>query len=107
MFTRIVELTSKAGKTEELIRVMSERVLSILKDQPGFLDQITLISDYDPHRIVAISFWKNRQQGEAYQREEFKRVTGIIINLIEGIPLVRTFGVEHSTLYKLRAAQAA
>lgn len=87
MYTRIMELTSKAGKTEELIRVMSEKVLLILKDQPGFLDQVTLISDYDPTRIVAISFWSTRQQGEVYQREEFRRVTGIIINLIEGIPL--------------------
>jgi hypothetical protein len=56
MFTRIVEVTSKAGKARDLTRTVSEKVLTILKNQPGFMDEITLVSDEDPNRILAISF---------------------------------------------------
>jgi hypothetical protein len=47
VFTRIVEVTSKAGKARDLTRTVSEKVLTILKNQPGFMDEITLISNED------------------------------------------------------------
>ncbi|HEU4414526.1 MAG TPA: antibiotic biosynthesis monooxygenase [Candidatus Angelobacter sp.] len=107
MFTRIVEVTSKAGKARELSRSVSDKVLSILKIQPGFIDEITLISEDDPNRIVAISFWKTKENAEAYQREQYARVTETIRNLIEGVPQVRTFEVDHSTVHKIASGKAA
>ncbi|HET8888011.1 MAG TPA: antibiotic biosynthesis monooxygenase [Candidatus Angelobacter sp.] len=107
MFTRVVEVTSKMGKARELTRTVSEKVLTILKNQPGFLDEITLVSDEDPNRVLAISFWKSKEHADAYQREQFSRVTNTISNLIEGAPQVRTFEVETSTLHKIAAGKAA
>jgi len=34
MFTRVVEITSKAGKARDLTHTVIEKVLSILKNQP-------------------------------------------------------------------------
>jgi len=107
MFTRVVEVTSKTGKGRELTRTVSEKVLSILKAQPGFLDEIILVSDENPDRVLAISFWKSREDADKYHRENFSRVTEIIGNLIEGAPQVRTFDVEQSTIHKIAAGRAA
>jgi quinol monooxygenase YgiN len=107
MFTRIVEVTSKAGKARDLTRTVNEKVLSILKLQPGFMDEITLVSDDDPNRILAISFWKSKEHADAYQREQYKKVTDTISNLIEGDPQVRTFEVDTSTVHNIAAGKAA
>jgi heme-degrading monooxygenase HmoA len=107
MFTRVVEVTSKAGKGRELTRTVSEKVLPILKNQPGFLDEITLVSDQDPNRILAISFWNSRENADVYQRDQFSKVNEIIRNLIEETPQVRTFEVEQSTVHKIAAGRAA
>ena len=37
MFTRIVEIIAKNGKTHELANAIHEKVLPILKKQPGFV----------------------------------------------------------------------
>jgi heme-degrading monooxygenase HmoA len=107
MFTRIVEITSKAGKARELSRVVSDRVLTILKNQPGFMDEITLISDENPNRIFAISFWKSKEHAENYQREQYSNVLQTINNIVEGTPRVSTFEVEHSTVHNIAAGRAA
>ena len=39
MFTRVVEITSKAGKSHEVANIIDEKVLSFLRQQPGFLDE--------------------------------------------------------------------
>jgi quinol monooxygenase YgiN len=107
MFTRIVEITSKAGKARDLTRTVSEKVLTILRNQPGFMDEITLVSDEDPNRILAISFWKSKEHADSYQRDQFNRVTDTISNLLEGTPQVRTFEVETSTVHKIASGKAA
>ncbi|HEX3095307.1 MAG TPA: antibiotic biosynthesis monooxygenase [Candidatus Angelobacter sp.] len=107
MFTRVVEVTSKTGKARDLARTVNEKVLAILKNQTGFLDEITLVSDEDPNRVLAISFWKSKEHADAYQREQFNRVTDVISNLIEGAPQVRTFEVETSTVHKIASGKAA
>jgi heme-degrading monooxygenase HmoA len=107
MFTRVVEITTKAGKARDLTRTVSDKVLSILKTQTGFQDEILLVSDEDPNRVLAISFWKSKENADVYNREQFSKVTEIIRNLIEGTPQVRTFEVEQSTVHKIAAGRAA
>jgi len=107
MFTRVVEVTSKPGIARDLTRIVNDRVLTILKNQPGFLDEITLISDEDPNRLLAISFWKSKEHAENYHREQYEKVTELISNHIEGKPQVRTFEVEQSTVHKIASGRAA
>jgi len=107
MFTRVVEITSKAGKARDVSRTVSDKVLSILKNQPGFMDEITLVSDEDPNRVLAISFWKSKENAEKYQREQYNNVVETFRNLMEGTPQVRTYEVETSTFHKIAAGKAA
>lgn len=107
MFTRVIEVTTKSGKARELVRTINERVLSIVKNQPGFQDEVVLVSDDNPDQILAISFWKSREDAEKYNREQFPKVNEVIRNLIEGSPRVRTFEVDTSTVHRIAAGKAA
>ena len=107
MYTRVVELTTKPGKARELSRTISDKVLSLLKSQPGFVDEISLISDQNPDQITALSFWKTREDAERYQRETFPKVNDLIRNHVDGTPQVRTFDVDYSSLHKISAGKAA
>jgi len=35
-----------------------DKILPILEDQPGFVEEILLVSDTDPDQILALSFWE-------------------------------------------------
>ena len=107
MFTRVVEVTTKPGKAKELSRTINDRVLTILKNQPGFLDEVVLISEENPDQILALSFWSSNKDAETYHREQFPKITELIQNLSAGPPKVRTFNVEHSTAHKIAAGKAA
>ena len=72
MFTRLVELTSKAGKAKELSSTISEKGVPILKKQSGFVDEIILNSEADPDTVLALSFWNTREDAERYQRERVR-----------------------------------
>jgi heme-degrading monooxygenase HmoA len=107
MFARVVEITAKAGKARELSRTIGDKVLTLLKTQPGFVDEVTFISDQNPDRVLAISFWNNKDDAENYNREAFPKVNEIIRGSIEGPPKVQTFDVEQSTAHNIAAGKAA
>ena len=71
MFTRVVELISKQGKARELSSTINDKIVPILKKQAGCVDEIVLVSDADSNRVLALSFWKTREDAERYQREQY------------------------------------
>lgn len=107
MFTRIVEMTTKNGKARELSRTINDKVLSLLRNQPGFVDEIMLVSDQNPDRLVALSFWETKEEAEIYNRDTFPKVNEIIRGQIDGPPKVQTFNVEDSTVHNISAGKAA
>ena len=107
MFTRVVELNSKSGKTRELCNTIDDKVLPILKRQTGFVDEIVIVSDAEPEHVLALSFWNTRADAQRYEREQFETVQKTIEHLMEAAPVVRTFNVYTSTAHKLAAEKAA
>ena len=107
MFTRVVEITSKAGKSHEVANTIDEKILPFLRQQPGFLDETVLTSDTESNRVIGISFWKTKEDAERYARDQFPTVNEILANLIETTPVVRTFNVHTSTPHKIAAGKAA
>ena len=107
MFTRVVEITAKNGKARELSSTIGDKVLSILRQQSGFVDEITLVSRDNPDRVLALSFWNTAEDADRYNRQAFSRVNEIIQNLITAPPQVRTFDVATSTITELAARRAA
>jgi heme-degrading monooxygenase HmoA len=107
MFTRVVEVSTKPGKSHELANTINEKVLPILRQQAGFIDETVLTSETEPNRVMALSFWKTKEDADRYQREQFAKVTEILSNQIESPPAVRTFNVHTSTPHKIAAGKAA
>ncbi|MBZ5718739.1 MAG: antibiotic biosynthesis monooxygenase [Acidobacteriia bacterium] len=107
MFTRTVEVITKPGKARELSNTISDKVLPILKKQAGFVDETVLVSDAEPNRVLAISFWNTKQDAERYHREQYPAIHEMIRSLLDAEPVVRTFNVDSSTVHKIAATRAA
>jgi len=107
MFTRVVELTSKSGKSKELSNTINEKAIPILKKQRGFQDEIVLVSDTEPNRVLGISFWDTREDAERYHREQFPTIQDSVRHLLEFEPVVRTFNVHTYISQKIAAHMAA
>ena len=71
------------------------------------MDEIVLVSDPDSNRVLALGFWKTREDAERYQRGQYKSVRETLQSLVEAEPVVRTFDVHTSTGHKITAGKAA
>lgn len=107
MFTRVVEIQCKPGKTKELSSLVQEKVIPILRRQTGFVDLVTLSSEHEPNRVIALSFWNSREDADRYQRMEYQKITESMQHLLQQQPTVKTYNVESSTTHKLAAGKAA
>jgi heme-degrading monooxygenase HmoA len=107
MYTRLVELTSKSGKAKDLSNTINEKAMPILRNQRGFVDGIVLTSDTEGDHVLALSFWKTREEAERYHREQYQAVRGTIKHLLDAEPVLRTFEVHTSTGHKIAAGKAA
>jgi heme-degrading monooxygenase HmoA len=106
MYTRIVEMTIKPGKQDELRNTMQRDVLPVLKKQPGFVDTVALVSDTDQNTLLSITFWHTRNEAERYHKDVFPTLINTLTQAITH-HTVRTFNVEASTVHKIAAGKAA
>lgn len=107
MFTRIVECTVKPEKKDEMQQRLRNEILPLLQKQPGFVDEVSLVSEHDPGRLIAISFWKTREDAERYHRETFPHIQDMIKSALRTSPKVETYNVEDSTIHRIAAGKAA
>jgi heme-degrading monooxygenase HmoA len=107
MFTRTVEVTTKSGKAKELSNTLNDKVLPILKKQTGFVDETILVSETEPNRVLALSFWNTKEDAERYDREQYPAIHEMVGHLLEAEPVVRTFNVDYSTTHRIAASKAA
>jgi heme-degrading monooxygenase HmoA len=107
MFTRVVEVTTKSGKAKELTSIINDKALPILKKQAGFVDETVLVSDPEPNRVLALSFWNSREDAERYNREQYPAIHEMVRHLLETEPVIRTFNVDSSTTHRIAAGKAA
>ena len=107
MFTRVVEMTSKSGKSQDLANTINEKAVPILKKQRGFVDEIVLVSSAESDRVLALSFWKKKEDAEEYQREQYQKIHDTLRHLLQTEPDIRTFDVHTSTAHRVTADRAA
>ncbi len=107
MFTRVVEIRTKQGTARDFSNALNDKVLPILRKQHGFVDEITLVSNTDPDRVLALSFWQSESDAERYHREQFTNITQILSPWMEAPPNVQTFDVDTSTTHRIAKGKAA
>ena len=106
MYARHVSMVLKADCRADVVRKIEAEILPLLREQKGFVDQISFI---DPARrdAIAVSLWDSRESAEAYSRRIFPEVYGILAELIEGKPRVQCYEVANSTFHKIAAKREA
>jgi len=107
MFTRVVEVQAKPGGARELCQTIAQNALPILRNQPGFVDEVVMVSNTQPDRVLAISFWRAQEDAERYNREQYPTVNGLIQGHVASAPKVQTFTVDLSTSHRVAAGKAA
>ncbi len=78
MFARIVEFVPRMEKKDELIKVMKNEVLPILKRQAGFLEILPFVPEMKNDKMVNVTLWHEKKDAERYEREVFPRVEDIV-----------------------------
>jgi len=107
MFTRVVEVQAKPGRARDLCNAISEKALPILRNQPGFVDELVMVSNTQSDRILALSIWRTQEDAERYNREQYPAVNELIQSHIASAPKVQTFTVDLSTTHRIAAGKAA
>ena len=107
MFTRVVEIRTKQGRSREFSASLNEKVLPILRKQPGFVDEITLVSNTEPDRVLALSFWQSEGDAQRYHSEQYPMITEILKPVLEVPPRVQTYDVDTSTTHHISKGKAA
>ena len=107
MFTRVVEITSKAGKAKELANTINEKAVPILKKQRGFVDEMVFVSDNEPTRILGVSLWNTKEDAVRYHESQYAQVHELIRDLVATDPVIRTFEVHSSSTHGIVAGKAA
>lgn len=100
MFARSVSIRLKPNNVAEFNRTIENDILPLLRKQKGFRDEFTL-SAPKGSEVVAISFWDQKEDAEAYHRATYPDVQKLLSKVIEGTPQVQTYEVSTSTLHKI------
>jgi len=96
MFARILEMTPKPDKRDDIANVVKAEVLPILKMQAGFLEILPLIPELPNDRYLVISLWAERRYVEKYERETFLKIQDLMRPYLV-VPIVaRPYTVETS-----------
>jgi heme-degrading monooxygenase HmoA len=83
MFARVVAVSTKPGKAREFTETIHDKIVPMLEDQPGFVNEILLVSDTEPDQILALSFWESQEDAERYAHEQCPRIDDLISHLVE------------------------
>jgi steroid delta-isomerase-like uncharacterized protein len=97
MFARNVSIRLKPGKLNEFTRTFDEEVLSILRKQPGFREEITFASPGEME-LIAISLWDTKEQADAYNASGYPKVLQAVNDMLDGAPRVQNLNVISSTM---------
>lgn len=96
MFARVAEIAPKVEKKAELMKMVRQHVLPILKRQPGFLELVPFVPESAPEHIFTITLWTGKRDLERYVEEAFPIIEQILKPFLTIPMTVRTYTVETS-----------
>jgi heme-degrading monooxygenase HmoA len=105
MYTRNVRIKLKANSGPEFRRLLEEKIVPLLRTQKGFKHEITLLTS-QRNEAIAISFWDNQENADAYNHVAYLDVLRALSKVIESLPVVETFEVVDSTFRESTASAA-
>ncbi len=92
---RNVTFQIKAGKSAEFNKVLTNDVLPIMKQQPGFKHELAMING---SQVSALSVWQDQPSVDKYNTTIYPEVLKKLSPVIEGTPLVTNYDLAATTL---------
>jgi prophage antirepressor-like protein len=105
LYTRNVRIKLRANSAAEFRRILAEEIIPLLRKQVGFQDEITLVAA-NRNETIAISFWDNQVNADAYNHVPYLDVLRALSKVIESMPIVETFELVDSTFHEIAASAA-
>jgi hypothetical protein len=102
MYTRNVRIELKADSVPEFTRLLEKEIIPLLRHQKGFQDEISFAAERN--EAVAISFWDNQENAEAYNHAAYLDVLRVLSKVVAGMPIMDTFEVGTSTFRRITAS---
>lgn len=99
MFARNVRIHLKANSVAEFTRTLDQEIIPLLRKQKGFQDEIAFVAP-NGTEAVGISFWDQKENAEAYNRELYPQVLKTLTKYVEGTPQIQSYEVTNSTFQK-------
>ena len=106
MFANMIQLAAKQGRGKELTKMMTERSLTVLKQQPGFVETIALTPETEQDQVVGISIWNSKADAERFTQGPSQQLLESYKPLLQAEPKFRSFDAERSTT-EVASARAA
>ena len=97
MVARMIQLAAQPGRGKDLTKVMTERSLQVLKQQPGFVEAIALTPEADQDHFVGISIWNSKADADRFTQGQNQQLLESYKPLLQAEPTFRSFNVEGST----------
>ena len=103
MFTRMMTCTLKLDKKEEFLAA-ARQLPSAYKNQTGFVDLITLISDDRPDHALVLAVWKTKSDSQ-----EFYKNRAPLLDLKPFLEeeQIEHYHVETSNVFQITSGKAA
>ena len=102
MFARNVSMRLKSSSVAEFTRTFENEVLPLLRKQPGFQDEFTLVVP-GGNEAIEITLWEQKDSAETYDRSTYPQMLKALAKVVDGTPRVQTYDVCNSTFHKIAA----
>jgi heme-degrading monooxygenase HmoA len=106
MFARMIQLAAKTGRGKELTKGMTEQSLTVLKQQPGFVEAIALTPETEQDQFVGISIWNSKADADRFTQGQSQQLLESYKPLLQAEPTYLSFNVEGS-ITEVASARAA
>jgi heme-degrading monooxygenase HmoA len=110
MFASIVAMIPKIEmleKKDEILRVMKNEVLPILKAQRGFLEFLPFTPEIKNERFISITLWADKKDAERYEHELLPEVQRVMKPYLAVPMTCRVYAVETTLCEHFEKALAA
>ena len=103
MFTRMMTCTLKPEKKEEFLEA-ARQLPSAYKNQTGFVDLLTFISEEHPNRALVVAVWRTRSDSQEFYKNQAP--------LLDLKPFLEEEQIEHyylqtSNVFQITSGKAA
>jgi quinol monooxygenase YgiN len=94
-FVRNVSIQLKPAKAQDFSKMVTTDLLPLLKKQPGFTHELTMVRD---NKVVAISVWNDKASADKYIQTTYPTVLEKLNPFIDGQPVIETYELAATSL---------